>query len=354
MPSRNNSRPESVILRGLGGYVPPKAVSNFDLERRLDTSDEWIRTRTGIASRRFVEPGVATSDLATEAGRRAFESAGTDEVDLVILATSTPDHPCPATAPTVASRLGLGTVAAFDLAAVCSGFVYALSQASSAILSGQHRSVLVIGADTFSTIIDPEDRSTAIIFGDGAGAVLLGAGSKDQPGRFSSFDLRSDGRHRELIQIKGGGSRLPASLVSDESDRFLAMRGKEVFVEAVTAMAQSSRRVLEDTGWRPDDVDWLVAHQANQRILNRVASVIGIPAERAVIHLDRVGNTSAASIPLALAAHAPSLKVDDRLLLTAFGGGTTWGSATLSWPGITVQDPHDRSERELPCLEQLS
>lgn len=336
-------------MLGVGGYLPPRAVTNLDLEKQLDTSDEWIRTRTGITSRRFVDPGVATSDLATEAGRRALDSAGTNDVDLVILATSTPDHPCPATAPTVAAQLGLGTVAAFDLAAVCAGFVYALSQASAAILSGQHRSVLVIGADTFSTIIDPEDRSTAIIFGDGAGAVLLGAGGADALGQFSSFDLHSDGRHHELIQIQGGGSRLPASMVSNGSDRFLRMQGKEVFVEAVTAMTQSSRKVLERTGWQPDDIDWLVAHQANQRILNRVASAIGIPKERAVIHLDRVGNTSAASIPLALAAHASNLKVSDKLLLTAFGGGTTWGSATLSWPDIIVQDPHDISEGVLPC-----
>lgn len=350
LPRPTRQRPPAVVLQGLGGYVPAGEVTNLELEGRLDTSDEWIRTRTGIRSRRFVGPGEATSDMATEAGRRALESAGNPEIDLVILATTTPDHPCPATAPAVAHRLGLGTVAAFDLAAVCSGFIYALAQANAAVLSGQHRSVLIIGADTFSTIINPQDRNTAIIFGDGAGAVVVGAGEAGQPGQLSSFDLHSDGSRQDLIKINAGGSRMPAHAGTQDADRYFAMQGKEVFIQAVSSMADSSRAALDESRWEPADVDWLVAHQANQRILNRVAGVLGISPERAVIHLDRVGNTSAASIPLALADHAARFSGGDKLLLTAFGGGTTWGAATLTWPDITVTDPQQELiERTTPC-----
>ena len=350
LPQPIRFRPEAVILQGLGGYVPSEEVTNLDLERRLETSDAWIRTRTGIHSRRFAGPGEATSDMATESARRALASAGNPDVDLVILATTTPDHPCPATAPAVASRLGLGPVAAFDLAAVCSGFVYALAQANAAVLSGQHRTVLVIGADTFSTIINPQDRNTAIIFGDGAGAVVVGAGKEGQPGQLSAFDLHSDGSCQDLIKVAAGGSRMPVTSDTSDADRYFSMKGKEVFVQAVTSMADSSRAVLNESGWKPGDVDWLIAHQANQRILNRVAGVLGIDPEKAVIHLDRVGNTSAVSIPLALADHAHRFAVGEKLLLTAFGGGTTWGAGTLTWPAITVTDPQQElNERTAPC-----
>lgn len=350
MPRPTRLRPSAAVLQGLGGYVPTSEVTNFDLEDRLDTSDEWIRTRTGIRTRRLAGKDEATSDMATEAGRRALESAGNPDIDLVILATTTPDHPCPATAPAVANRLGLGTAAAFDLAAVCSGFIYALAQANAAVLSGQHQSVLVIGADTFSAIINPQDRNTAIIFGDGAGAVVVGAGSEGQPGQLSAFDLHSDGSCQDLIKVNAGGSRMPVHSGTGDADRYFAMQGKEVFVQAVTSMAESSRTVLEKSNWQPEDVDWLIAHQANQRILNRVAGVLGIAPERAVIHLDRVGNTSAASIPLALADHARRFSQGERLLLTAFGGGTTWGAATLTWPDIAVTDPQQEStERTTLC-----
>lgn len=354
LPPRTKYRPSAVVLQGLGGYVPASVVTNQDLENRLDTSDEWIRTRTGIHTRRFAANGEATSDMAAEAGRRALASAGDPDIDpdidLVILATTTPDHPCPATAPAVASRLGLGAVAAFDLAAVCSGFIYALAQANAAVLSGQNRNVLVIGADTFSAIINPDDRNTAIIFGDGAGAVIVGAGETDQPGQLSAFDLHSDGTCVDLIKVEAGGSRKPVHAGTSNTDRFFSMQGKEVFAKAVAAMASSSKTALEDSGWTAGEVDWLVAHQANQRILNRVAGVLGIAPERAVLHLDRVGNTSAASIPLALADHASRFTAGDKLLLTAFGGGTTWGAATLSWPSITVTDPQQEiTERTPPC-----
>ncbi|MCY1222493.1 3-oxoacyl-[acyl-carrier-protein] synthase 3 [compost metagenome] len=350
LPARTKRKPDAVVLQGLGGYVPTGVITNQDLESRLDTTDEWIRTRTGIRTRRFAAEGEATSDMATEAGRRALASAGNPDIDLVILATTTPDHPCPATAPAVASRLGLGPVAAFDLAAVCSGFIYALAQANAAVLSGQNRNVLVIGADMFSAIINPEDRNTAIIFGDGAGAVIVGAGEEGQPGQVSAFDLHSDGTCQDLIKVTAGGSRMPVNAGTLDADRFFTMQGKEVFAKAVEAMAGSSRTALADSGWNAEDVDWLIAHQANQRILNRVAGVLGIPPERAVLHLDRVGNTSAASIPLALADYASKFSKGDKMLLTAFGGGTTWGAATLSWPGITVTDPQqDLIERTTPC-----
>lgn len=337
------SRPAAAVLQGLGGYVPSLKVTNFDLEDRLDISDEQIRSLTGIHTRRYVGPGEATSDLATEAGRRALESAGNPDIDLVILATTSPDHPCPATAPAVASRLGLGTVAAFDLAAVCSGFIYALAQANAAVLSGQHRSVLVIGAESISTMINSKDRNTAIVFGDGAGAVVVGAGDDGQAGQLSAFDLHSDGSGQDLIKVNAGGSRMPVHAGTQDEDRFLALQGTEVFVRAVASMVDSSRATLRACDWDPGEVDWLIAHQANHRILKRVAGLLGIPAERAVLHLDRVGNTSAASIPLALADHAARFSSGDRLLLTAFGGGTTWGAATLSWPGINVLSPHQES-----------
>ncbi|MFJ4170506.1 beta-ketoacyl-ACP synthase 3 [Paenarthrobacter sp. NPDC089714] len=348
MPARTK-RPAAVVLEGLGGYVPAGTVTNLDLEGRLETSDAWIRSRTGIHSRRFAAPGEATSDMAAEAASRALASAGYPEIDLVILATTTPDHPCPATAPAVASRLGLGPVAAFDLAAVCSGFVYALAQANAAVLSGQHRRVLVIGADTFSAIVNPLDRNTAIIFGDGAGAVVVGAGEEGQPGQLSAFDLHSDGSCTDLIRVAAGGSRMPVNAETSDADRYFSMQGKEVFVQAVTAMAESSRSVLQESGWQHGDVDWLIAHQANQRILNQVAGLLGIDPRKAVIHLDRVGNTSAASIPLALADHAPRFETGDKLLLTAFGGGTTWGAGTLTWPPIAVADPQQAvNERTKP------
>ncbi|UXN20939.1 MULTISPECIES: beta-ketoacyl-ACP synthase III [Curtobacterium] len=323
------------VLQGLGGALPRRVVTNDDLAATLDTTDEWIRSRTGIGARHQVDPGTSTSDLAVAAGRRALENAGVDSVDMVIVATSTPDHRCPATAPDVAARLGLGTVPAFDLAAVCSGFVYGLAQADALIRSGAARRVLLIGADTFTTLVDPGDRANAVIFGDGAGAVVLGAGQASDAGALGSVTLGSDGTGLDLIRVEAGGSRQP---VVDRGDptAWFAMQGRAVFAAAVTAMADSCRSVLDAAGWAVDDVDHLVAHQANRRILTMVAASIGVAADRAVLHLDRVGNTSAASIPLALAAHATEMRTGARVLLTAFGGGATWGAGTLTWPTLTA------------------
>ncbi|GAA1908994.1 beta-ketoacyl-ACP synthase III [Streptomyces sodiiphilus] len=333
---------EAAVLTGLGAYLPPRRVTNEELADRFDTTDEWITTRTGIRTRRWVDPGVCTGDLAVEAGHRALKSANIAAdhtgIDALVLATTTPDHPCPGTAPDVAARLGLGSVAAFDISAVCSGFVYALETAANSILAGRSRKVLVIGAETYSTILDPTDRSTSVIFGDGAGAVVLRTGRADEPGAIAGFDLGSDGSQRELISIPAGGSRQrSAGTVPTEAEQYFTMHGRKVFVSAVQHMAASSRTLLDRVGWPVGTLNHLVGHQANIRILRAVAEHLGVPAERTVVNLDQVGNTSAASIPLALAdaaAHG-ALSPGDRLLLTAFGGGLTWGSVAITWPGIT-------------------
>lgn len=329
----------AAVIEGIGSALPGRIVTNDDLSQQMDTDDQWIRSRTGIRQRRWISEGEATSTLAVEAGRRALKSAGTDSVDLVVLATSTPDQPMPATAPEVSSQLGLGTVPAFDVAAVCAGFVFALAAGVGAIVSGQAGRVLVIGADTLSTRLNPKDRTTRVIFGDGAGAVVLRAGTSTEAGALTAVDLGSDGTGRNLIEVPGGGSRQRAAAASaHEDDHYMTMRGREVFAQAVRRMGESSRRVLQHAGWEPDSVDWLVAHQANIRILHATADYAGVPRERVVVHLDEVGNTSAASIPLALADAAASgrLRPGDRILLTAFGAGLSWGSVALTWPDVSA------------------
>lgn len=324
-------------LTGLGHALPARVVTNDDLARTLDTSDEWIRTRSGIATRHHVDPGTATSDLAAEAGARALKAdlhtGGTGEVDLVVLATTTPDRTCPATAPLVAHRLGLGTVPAFDVNAVCSGFLYGLSTASAMITAGAADSVLLVAADTFSTIVDPTDRRTAFLFGDGAGAVVLRAGGARTAQAPSVHDivLGSDGGQEDLIITPGGGSREPGS-----DERWFTMQGQAVYRQAVDRMTRSTREILDRTGWAVDEVDRFVGHQANRRILDAVAHRLGVPADRVVANLDRVGNTAAASIPVALSdAHDRGiLRPGDKVVLTAFGGGATWGAATLTWPDL--------------------
>ncbi|HKS50146.1 MAG TPA: beta-ketoacyl-ACP synthase III [Amycolatopsis sp.] len=325
------------VLAGIGSTLPERVVTNEMLAQRIDTSDEWIRSRTGIVERRLVEQGTATSDLAVEAGRRALKSAALDRVDAVVLATTTPDHPCPATAPTVASRLGLGTVAAHDVSAVCSGFLYGLATGAGLIAIDQAETLLVIGAEAFSTIIDPDDRGTAPIFGDGAGAVVLRAGRRDEPGALLGMELGSDGELADAIIVPGGGSRQRTSgHPPAPGDQFMKMQGQTVFRNAIVRMTQSCHAVLDRTGWPVETVGLLVGHQANVRILNAVAEDLGLPAERAFVNLDRYGNTAAASIPLALADAAASgaVRAGDRVLLTAFGGGASWGAATLTWPAV--------------------
>jgi 3-oxoacyl-[acyl-carrier-protein] synthase-3 len=329
----------AAVVAGLGTALPSRVVSNEELSRRLNTSDEWIRSRTGIGQRHVIDAGMATSDLAVTAGSRALKSAGTTEVDAVVLATTTPDRPCPATAPDVADRLGIASVPAFDIAAVCSGFIYGLAVGAGLIATGVADSVLVIGADTYSTILDPDDRTTAAIFGDGAGAVVLRAGTPEEAGALGPFDLGSDGAQADLITIPAGGSRQRSTgEPAEPGDQYFRMQGKRVFKNAVLRMVASTRTVLDRAGWRVDDVDHLVAHQANARILTEVAAELAIPEDRVVSNIARVGNTSAASIPLALAdaALADELQPGQRVLLTAFGGGLTWGSTVLRWPDITA------------------
>ncbi len=324
------------VLCGLGAWVPPDIVTNDELAAVLDTSDEWIRARTGIARRHVAAPGTATSDLAVEAGQRALKSAGLDAADALILATTTPDRPCPATAPQVAARLGLGNIAAFDIAAVCSGFLYALASAAGLITAGIAGHVLVIGADVFTAIVNPRDRATRAIFGDGAGAVVLRAGQAGDAGEIGPFVLGSDGRGADLIMVPAGGSRLRHAEAADDSQRYFAMHGQAVYRQAVEVMARSTTQVLELAGRDVAAVAWLVCHQANLRILNAVAARLAIPADRCLINIEQVGNTAAASIPLALAhgAERGLLRPGDLVALTAFGGGLTWGSTLLTWPDI--------------------
>jgi 3-oxoacyl-[acyl-carrier-protein] synthase III len=330
--------PAAVVV-GLGSAVPPRVVDNAELAARLDTSDEWIRIRTGIRQRHVVDPGVSTSDLAVDAAVGALKSAGVAEVDTVVLATSTPDRLCPATAPLVASRLGLPHVAAFDVDAVCSGFVYALATAAGLIAAGIAGATLVVGADTFSTILDPDDRTTTAIFGDGAGAVLLRPGEPGELGAVGPFDLHSDGELADLITVPAGGSKQRSGGgPAPAGDFFFQMRGRSVFGHAVVRMAESVRTVCERAGWRLADVDRVVGHQANSRILTAVARELELDPDRMVCNLDRVGNTAAASIPLALAdaARSGQLRTGQRVLLTAFGGGATWGATALRWPAVTA------------------
>ncbi|HTJ68936.1 MAG TPA: beta-ketoacyl-ACP synthase III [Actinospica sp.] len=345
------------VAVGLGSSLPPETVTNHDLSEQLDTSDEWIRTRTGIAARRRADQCTTTADLAVAAGRAALVSAD-DSPDLVVLATTTPDRRCPATAPEVAHRLGLGHVPAFDLSAVCSGFVYATGMADAVIRSGLYRSVLVIGAETYSRIIDPEDRDTAVIFGDGAGAVLYRRGDADEPGAVHGVELGSDGSGADLVAIAAGGSRLPNVFPDMPRDlRFFRMTGREVFRLAIRRMTASAEALLAQVGWPAAELDGFIGHQANQRILDAVANRLGIPAERRFGNIGTVGNTAAASIPLALADAAASQAAQPggRTLLTAFGGGLTWGSIALTWPAARPVElpPHAAARIPSPRPEPL-
>jgi 3-oxoacyl-[acyl-carrier-protein] synthase III len=330
----------SAVLCGLGTWVPPRVVPNAEIATRLDTSDEWIHARTGISERHIVEPGMSTSDLAVEAGERALKSADTDRVDAIVLATTTPDRPCPATAPAVAYRLGLERCAAFDVNAVCTGFLYGLASGAGLIAAGVAEQVLVIGADTFSTIIDPNCRATAAIFGDGAGAVVLRAGGRNEPGALGPFDLGSDGQDADLIMVPAGGSRQRSTRVPVEPGaEYFTMAGKAVFRKAIFQMAGSAQNVLRKAGLGLRDIDRFVIHQANARIINGVADMLGLPVGKFVRNIDRVGNTAAASVPLALESACASgeLRAGQQVLLGAFGGGLTWGSTVLRWPDLEVR-----------------
>lgn len=331
----------ATVISGLGGWLPPRVVANDELPAELETSDEWIRTRTGIARRHFAAPGSATSDLAVEAGARALRSSGVASVDTVIVATTTPDRICPATAPDVATRLGLVDAAAFDLNAACTGFLYGLACASGMIATGVADRVLLIGAETYSSIVDPLDRGTAPIFGDGAGAIVLRAGTADEPGAIGQIDLGSDGDGAELVGVNGGGSRQRLSEGPGRYvERNLTMAGRDVFKHAVTRMSDSCAAVLGRAGLGVCDIDVLVAHQANLRIVHQLADQLGVDRARVATNIENVGNTAGASLPLLLlhSAAAGTVLPGQRLLLTAFGAGFTWGSALLTWPDLVLCD----------------
>jgi 3-oxoacyl-[acyl-carrier-protein] synthase-3 len=328
----------AAVVAGLGSWLPPRSIDNAELAVRFDTTDEWIRSRTGIRRRRVIVPGMSTADLATEAGARALKSALNPEVDAVVLATSTPDYSCPATAPDVASRLGLTGAAAMDVSAVCTGFVYGLATGAGLISAGIAARVLVIGADCFSTILAPDDRTNTAIFGDGAGAVVVRAGEPEEPGALGPFSLGSDGTLVDLLTVPAGGSRQRGTgRDAPAAGQYLRMKGRSVFRHAVLRMAQGAREALAYAGWDRDDVDRFVGHQANIRVLNAVADALGLDRARTVSNIDAVGNTVAASIPLALAdaVRDGRLVAGHRVLLSAFGGGLTWGATTLRWPDVT-------------------
>jgi 3-oxoacyl-[acyl-carrier-protein] synthase-3 len=328
----------TAVLAGVGGCLPPTVVTNADLARHIGVDDEWVYSRTGIRQRHIVEPGTSTADLAVDAGARALKSTGEDHVDAVLVATTTPDHLMPATAPTVAARLGQQMVPALDVNAVCAGFIYGLAMGSALIGGNMADRVLVIGADVFSSVVRDDDPMITPLFGDGAGAVVLRAGDAAEPGSLAAFDLGSDGSRAELIMIPGGGARQRSGgKPAQPEDMYFTMQGRPVFLAAVTHMAESSRAVLARLGRGVAEVDRVVGHQANSRILLAVAQQLGVPIERLVTNIERVGNTSAASIPLALCdSVADGFLLPGHLtLLTAFGGGLAWGSTATVWPAIS-------------------
>ena len=324
----------SAIITGTGMSVPSRVMTNRDLEEIVDTSDEWIQTRTGIRERRIAMPHEAVSDFALEASRNALEMAGVPagDIDLIICATVTPDAPIPATACLLQHRLGCQRAAAFDMQAGCSGFIYAQSVAKQFIVSGRCRNVLVVGAELLSKFLDWSDRTTCVIFADGAGAAVMSEGSL--PRGILASALHSDGSMSDFINMEGGGSKHPASEDTvAKGMHFIRMRGNETFKIAVRSLEDVSHEVLSAAGLTPNDVSWFIPHQANQRIISAVGERLGIPSERCYVNIDRYGNTSAASIPIALdeAVRAGKVQQGDIILMAAFGAGLTWAASAVRW-----------------------
>ncbi len=321
---------------GWGMYVPPRVITNDDLAKIVDTSDEWIRTRTGIRERHIVDkPTETTATLATRAARAALDKAGlpASALDMIILSTSSPEHIFPATACIVQDAIGATNAGAFDLSAACSGFVYGLAMAHGLIVSGQADTVMVIGSETLSRLVDWSDRNTCVLFGDGAGAVILQA--SDQPGGVLASVLGSDGSGAYLLSLPAGGSRLPPSVETVRNgDHYIKMDGKAVFRFATRVMAEATRQVVEKAGLTLDDVEWIIPHQANIRIIeSSVVRQLKFPQERVFINLDRYGNTSTASIPIALveAVEGGHIQPGDHIVLVGFGAGLTWAAALVEW-----------------------
>ncbi|MFC4270887.1 beta-ketoacyl-ACP synthase III [Sneathiella chungangensis] len=319
------------VITATGSYLPERIVTNEELSTRVDTSDEWIVARSGIKQRHIAAEGELTSDLATHAARAALDMAGLkpDDIDLIVLATATPDETFPASATVVQKNLGMTRGFAFDIQAVCTGFLFALATADNFVKSGQANRALVIGAETFSRILDWEDRTTCVLFADGAGAIILeaaeGEGTSDDRGVLTTH-LHSDGDKHDLLYVDGGPS-------STQTTGFLRMEGREVFRHAVNNLASVVHEAMDATGLTTDDIDWLVPHQANKRIIDGTGKKLKLDPEKVILTVDKHGNTSAASVPLALdeAVRDGRIKRGDLLLLEAMGGGFTWGSALVRW-----------------------
>jgi 3-oxoacyl-[acyl-carrier-protein] synthase III len=333
--------PRSVRVTGWGFHAPARVLSNADLEQLVDTSDDWIRSRTGIRERRIASPDETTASLAAVAAQRAIATAGLapDEIDLIVVATLTPDYPMPSTASLVKEAIGNRRAAAFDLAAACSGFVFAYATADSYVRSGLYRHVLVIGAEVLTRFVDFTDRGTCILFGDGAGAVVLSA-SDEEGGGMAGAELTTDPEGAYMLWVPSGGSRSPSSAeTAYRGEHFIRMEGKETYRFATRTLASTALTAIERAGWTPDQVDLFIPHQANIRIIESVAKGLGLPMERMFVNVDRYGNTSAASVPIALAEAVASGRVHpgDRIVLVAFGGGFTSGAIALTW----TADPAD-------------
>jgi 3-oxoacyl-[acyl-carrier-protein] synthase-3 len=321
----------TAAITGVQGYVPDYVMTNDELAKIVDTSDEWITSRTGIKERRIQKEG-ASSDMAAAAVAQLLEKKGIDpmEIDLVICGTVTPDYPFPSTANVICDKVGMKNAWGFDLIAACSGFIYALTTGAQFIETGKHKKVIVIGVDKMSSILDYEDRTTCVIFGDGAGAVLLEP-NEEGLGVIDSI-LRSDGSGRQyLIQPGGGSANPPSHKTVDDRLHFVKQEGKQVFKFAVTNMAEVSAEIMENNNLTSDDVDWLVPHQANLRIIDATANRMGLPSEKVMINIQKYGNTTAGTLPLCLWDYESQLKKGDTLILSAFGGGFTWGAVYLKW-----------------------
>jgi 3-oxoacyl-[acyl-carrier-protein] synthase-3 len=320
-------------ITAIGGYVPDYILTNAELEKLVDTTDEWITTRTGIKERRILKgEGKATSDMAAEAVKELCQKRGIspEEIELVIVATVTPDMPFPSTANITCDKLGAKNAWGFDLSAACSGFLYALSTGASFIESGKHKKVVVVGADKMSAIMNYKDRATCIIFGDGAGAVLLEP-TEEELGVMDSV-LKSDGSGRNFLYQMAGGSLMPASHETvDNGTHYVFQEGKTVFKFAVTNMADVSAEIMERNNLKSEDIAWLVPHQANLRIISATSERMGLPDEKVMINIQKYGNTTAGTIPLCLWDYEKQLKKGDNLVLAAFGGGFTWGATYIKW-----------------------
>ena len=322
----------SSMIRGVGAAVPERILTNFDLEKIVDTSDQWIQERTGMKVRHIVDDKVQNSDLSAQAAKKALDNAQmtAEEIDTIIVATVTGDVTFPSTACYVQEKIGAVNAAAFDISAACSGFLFGISIADGFITSGKSKNVLIIGCEVLSRILDWKDRTTCILFGDAAGAAVLGPANGDGRGVLGTF-IKTDGKLAQLLWMPGGGTRFPAEVALSENLNNIKMKGQEVFKAAVTAMGDAAVHILKKTGLTPDEIDLLIPHQANIRIINATARRLKMPLEKVFVNVQDYGNTSSASIPLALAEARQKgiLKEGDVCLMVTFGGGFTWGSAAV-------------------------